>query len=199
MRYKRRIKINRRILIIIALIVSIVVCAYFSVSLHFILSKQFDDLLQINVKLIINTIRNNPRVAIIFVISEIIIASLLLLFSNKTKNIYHSDKVRLTDKIEVPKPVGEGQHGTSWWLNRKDYDKVFKYNIIDRNKDYNQIAFNSGGVIVNYERQNNIEKIYYIDDNIHILLVGSSGSGKSRSIIIPTITMLGLSRREYVY
>lgn len=134
-----------------------------------------------------------------FIILEIIIASFLLLFSNKRKNIYHSDKIKLTDKIEVPKPVGEGQHGTSWWLNKKDYEKVFKYNIIDRNKNYNNVTFDSGGVIVNYEREGNIEKIYYIDDNLHILLVGSSGSGKSRSIIIPTITMLGLARREYVH
>lgn len=134
-----------------------------------------------------------------FIILEIIIASFLLLFSNKRKNIYHSDKIKLTDKIEVPKPVGEGQHGTSWWLNKKDYEKVFKYNIIDRNKNYNNVTFDSGGVIVNYEREGNIEKIYYIDDNLHVLLVGSSGSGKSRSIIIPTITMLGLARREYVH
>lgn len=134
-----------------------------------------------------------------FIILEIIIASFLLLFSNKRKNVYHSDKIKLTDKIEVPKPVGEGQHGTSWWLNKKDYEKVFKYNIIDRNKNYNNVTFDSGGVIVNYEREGNIEKIYYIDDNLHVLLVGSSGSGKSRSIIIPTITMLGLARREYVH
>lgn len=134
-----------------------------------------------------------------FIILEIIIASFLLLFSNKRKNVYHSDKIKLTDKIEVPKPVGEGQHGTSWWLNKKDYEKVFKYNIIDRNQNYNKVTFDSGGVIVNYEREGNIEKIYYIDDNLHVLLVGSSGSGKSRSIIIPTITMLGLARREYVH
>lgn len=128
-----------------------------------------------------------------FIISEIIITSFLLLFSNKRKNIYHSDKIKLTDKIEVPKPVGEGQHGTSWWLNKKDYENVFKYNIIDRNKKYNNVTFDSGGVIVNYEKEGNIEKIYYIDDNLHVLLVGSSGSGKSRSIIIPTITMLRIS------
>lgn len=125
---------------------------------------------------------------------EIIVASFLLLFSNKTKNIYHSDKIKLTDKIEVPKPVGEGQHGTSWWLDKKDYSKIFKCNTIDSNKKYNKSVFNSGGVIVNFEKENNIEKIYYIDDNLHLLLVGSSGSGKSRSIIIPTITMLGLAR-----
>ena len=122
------------------------------------------------------------------------IITFLLLFSNKRKNIYHSDQLKLTDKISVPKPVGEGQHGTSWWLDKKDYNKIFKCNIIDRNKEYNNICFDSGGVVVNFERIGNIEKHYFIDDNIHLLVVGSSGSGKSRSIIIPAITMLGLSR-----
>ena len=86
--------------------------------------------------------------------------------------------------------------GTSWWLNKKDYDEAFKYNLIDRNKKYDDICFKSGGVVVNYERQNNIEKIHYIDENIHVLVVGSSGSGKSRSIIIPTITMLRTSSEK---
>ena len=125
-----------------------------------------------------------------FGISELVIASFLLLFSNKSKNIYHSDKIKITDKIEVPKPVGEGQHGTSWWLDKKDYSKIFKCNVINRNKPYNEVSFDSGGVIVNYERENNLEKIHYIDSNLHLCIVGSSGSGKSRSIIIPTITML---------
>ena len=73
---------------------------------------------------------------------------------------------------------GDGQYGTSWWLDKKDYNKIFKCNILDRNKKYNDISFPSGGVIVNFERNNNLEKCYYIDDNLHLLLVGSSGSRK---------------------
>ena len=83
--------------------------------------------------------------------------------------------------------------GTAWWLQKKDYNQVFKTNIIDRNKEYKEICFDSGGIITNFERKNNIEKISYIADNLHILLIGSSGSGKSRSILIPSITMLRIS------
>lgn len=128
-----------------------------------------------------------------FILIELMVISFLLLFTNNKKNIYYSEEVELTPKIKVPKPVGQGQYGTGWWLNKKDYDKVFKCNIIDRTKPYNESIFKSGGVITNVERDGNKDKIYYIDDNIHTLLVGSSGSGKSRSVIIPTITMLGLA------
>ena len=148
---------------------------------------------------IINTLFSEKKVFIIFCVLEIIIISFLLLFSNRKKNIYHSNTIKLTNKIEVPIPVGDGQYGTSWWLDKKDYSKIFKCNILDRNKKYNEVSFSSGGVITNFERKDNIEKYYYIDDNVHLTIVGSSGSGKSRSIIIPTITMLGLSRRKYVY
>lgn len=56
-----------------------------------------------------------------------------------------------------------------------------------------KVAFYLGGVITHFERDGNLEKIYYIGDNLHVLIVGSSGSGKSRSIIIPSIEMLGLA------
>ena len=141
----------------------------------------------------LNTIINNKEVLSMFIIIEIIIALFLLLFVSKRKNIYHSEQIDLTPKIKVPKPVGEGQHGTSWWLKKNEYEKVLKFNILDRNKEYKEKSFKSGGMITNVEKSGNVEKVYYIDDNIHTLLIGSSGSGKSRSAIIPTITMLGLA------
>ena len=175
------------------MLLSFTVSSYFSVSLYFLLNNKFTELLKIDINSIIETMISNPKVFVVFIALEIIMISFLILFVNKRKNIYHSQKIKLTDKIEIPKPVGEGQYGTSWWLDRKEYDNLFYYNIINRNNKYNKNCFNSGGVIVNFERNNNIEKISYIGNNQHILLVGSSGSGKTRSVIIPTITMLGLA------
>lgn len=173
---------------------SVWISAYFSVSLHLILSNNFESLLQINVKTIVSTIINDSRVLMMFCIIELIVASFLLLFSNKNKNIYYSEQVQLTPKIKVPKPVGQGQYGTGWWLDKKDYNKVFKCNVLDRTKTYDKVCFDSGGIITNVETDGKQDKIYYLADNIHTLVVGSSGSGKSRSVIIPTITMLGLAR-----
>lgn len=195
----REVKINSKVLLIIALILSVGITAYFTVSLHFILSNDFNSLLQINIHSIIKTIIENKQVLLMFIIIELIIATFLLFFTKNKKNIYYSEQVELTPKIKVPKPVGQGQYGTSWWLDKKDYNSIFGCNIIDRNKKYDTQCFKSGGAIVNVEKKNNIEKYYYIKNNIHLLLVGSSGSGKSRSVIIPTIAMLGLARREYVY
>lgn len=176
------------------MIFSVGVSAYFTVSLHFILSNDFNSLLQINIKSIIETIINNKIVLIMFVVIELVIAFFLLFLSKNKKNIYYSEQVELTPKIKVPKPVGQGQYGTGWWLNKKDFGRVFKCNIIDRTKPYNEISFETGGIITHFEKDGNNDKVYFIDKNIHTLLVGSTGSGKSRSVIIPTITNLGLAR-----
>ena len=132
-----------------------------------------------------------------FIIFELIVAFFLLFFSNKRKNIYHSEQIELTPKIKVPAPAGDGQYGTGWWLNKKDFGRVFKCNIIDRTKEYNEVSFETGGVVTHFEREGNNDKIYFIEKNFHTLLVGSSGSGKSRSVIIPSIVNLGLARREH--
>ena len=76
---------------------------------------------------------------------------------------------------------------------QKDFNKVFGCNVIDRTKEYNQVCLKSAGIVTHFERDGNLDKIYYINENLHTLLVGSTGSGKSRSVIIPTITMLGLA------
>ena len=106
--------------------------------------------------------------------------SFLILFTNGTKNIYHSEKVKLTDKLEIPTPVGDGQHGTSWWLQKKNYEKVFKCNEINRSQEYGSVCLASAGIITNFEKTNDIEKVYFIDDNLHTLLIGSSGSRKEQ-------------------
>ncbi|MCI8760658.1 MAG: type IV secretory system conjugative DNA transfer family protein [Clostridia bacterium] len=53
---------------------------------------------------------------------------------------------------------------------------------------------NNAGVVVNYEIGKKEDCITCIDKNYHTILVGASGSGKSRSVVIPTITALSLSK-----
>ncbi len=48
--------------------------------------------------------------------------------------------------------------------------------MINRNQEYNSVCLDSAGIITNFEKTNDIEKVYFIDDNLHTLLIGSSGS-----------------------
>ena len=72
--------------------------------------EDFESLLNIDAISIINTLITEKRVLAIFCVLELIIVSLLILFTNGTKNIYHSKKVKLTNNLEIPAPVGDGQY-----------------------------------------------------------------------------------------
>ena len=88
-------------------------CSYFSVSLHFILSKDFESLLNMDAISIINTIITEKKVLAIFCVLELMVVSFLILFTNGTKNIYHSKKVKLTDNLEIPTPI---RRWATWYI-----------------------------------------------------------------------------------
>lgn len=161
--------------------------------MHYILSNDITSLIYLDIKNIYKTIISNTNLMYIYLAIELISIITLIFFSSNKKNIYYSQQVELTPKIKIPKPIGQGQYGTNWWLNKKDYKNIFSTNIIETKKDYNEICMKSGGIITHFENDGVNDKVYYIDENLHTLLVGSTGSGKSRSIIIPTIAMLGLA------
>ena len=77
---KRRKNINRKILLIIAIIFSIGICAYTSVNLHFLFSKDFESMLNLNLQEIIKTLFADKRILLIFIILETIVITFLLLF-----------------------------------------------------------------------------------------------------------------------
>ncbi len=51
----------------------------------------------------------------------------------------------------------------------------------------------SGGVVIGYEKTGYLERIYYIADDTHTLCIGATRSGKTRSVVLQTIGMIGLA------
>lgn len=70
---------------------------------------------------------------------------------------FKSDKVEITPKIIIPKPAGEGQFGTAWFMSERNKDKVFKYNIIDLNNEKIKKLIEDGDIDIK-------EKIKKIDN-----------------------------------
>lgn len=128
---------------------------------------------------------------LIYLLFEVII---FMLFGLSSKNVFKSGTVNITDKLKTPEIMGQGQHGTSRWLTKKEFKNLFKCNTLSDTKT----TFNSGGIIVGYEKKKNTEKIYYIDDNIHSLVVGATRSGKTRSVVLQTIGNLGLAGESII-
>ncbi|WP_406242039.1 VirD4-like conjugal transfer protein, CD1115 family [Tissierella carlieri] len=58
--------------------------------------------------------------------------------------------------------------------------------------------FKEGGIVVGLEKSNKIEKLYTITDDVHALCVGSTRSGKSRTVVLQSICTLGLAGENMV-
>ena len=99
-----------------------------------------------------------------FLIYMLIETTIIILFGFGSKNVFESGLVNITDKLKTPEMMGQGQHGTARWLSKKEFKKFFKCNSLSNE---NTEEFDSGGIIVGYEKDKKQEKIYYIDDNIH--------------------------------
>ena len=129
-----------------------------------------------------------------FLVYLLVEVMIFMLFGLNSRNNFRSGTVSITDNLKTPEIMGQGQHGTARWLTKREFKKVFKCNTLS---DTNT-TFNSGGIIVGYEKNKKNENIYYIDDNIHSLVVGATRSGKTRSIVLQTVGNLGLAGESMI-
>ena len=181
---------------------------------------------------------------------------------------YKTEQLKITDKIKIPAPAGEGEHGTARFLTKKEirksssmtsysidedneliqrlmscgrrlYDEAENYAAKDNSiakyrikvmwklqdlwlslKHKIQINFsnysfpkNSGntaskpndntyipaaGIVLGHDKNYGKERFYMIDDDVHILILGQTGAGKSRRLVIQSIMSLALAGESII-
>lgn len=146
-------------------------------------------------------ISNNEQIRMftIFFFVILLLGIITLLVGGKSS--FKVDMIEITPEIHTPVPVGQGQHGTAKWLNKKDFDKVFDSVIIDSKKLMEgKEHIPAGGLVIGKEdikksffSRKIKEKIYLITKDLHALIIGSTRSGKTRNVVIETITTLILA------
>jgi hypothetical protein len=57
---------------------------------------------------------------------------------------YRSDMYQVTPDIKIPRPEGQGQYGTAWWLDPKKFDQTFATAKIDTKSELITSLINSG-------------------------------------------------------
>lgn len=170
----------------------IIILSFLNIPLSIILTIMLHSTLA---KISYSDIVINKQVLLLFMMIYFFIEVVIIaLFSMGDKNVFESDVVAITSKIKTPKVAGQGQHGTARWLSDKEFEKSFKSNIITNKND----SFKSSGIIVGYKKKKDKEKVYYLNDNIHSLVVGATRSGKTRSIVLQTIGMLGMAGESLI-
>ena len=103
----------------------------------------------------------------------LLLSTLIILFVIK----YDKElKTKFKFKKGMPEEDGSFEYGSSRWATNKEIRKHFKvWNVGS--------SLKNGGIPVTFIG----DKVYYDDSTDHTLIVGSTGSGKSLSIIMPLI------------
>lgn len=72
----------------------------------------------------------------------------------------------------------------------------FLKNILNKEDNKQNKILKEGGIVIGMTKEGNKEKIHYIKDDVHTLVVGATRSGKSRCLVVPSICTIGLARES---
>lgn len=120
------------------------------------------------------------------------IAFVIWILLNAEKKLSEIDVRYLTDDICVPVAAGNGQHGNERFLTESEKAGifgVFEFTGME-------VLKGKGGLVVQMKKRGRQEEIYYVNKDLHSLIIGASGSGKTRRLLFETIwlqLMSGLS------
>lgn len=149
---------------------------------------------------------------------------LVAIFITSNMRPYYSDLKKITPNIETPVVAGQNQHDSASWLDEREIDRTFKsLNINTQDKviskliesglkeskaidkgelwtDQNKYDFEFGqaGMVIGKKDKRNSEQVYFIDKDIHSMLIGSTRCGKTRTCVLQTIGSLALAGESII-
>ena len=170
-----------------------------SYILHQVLSKGISSRIDINYSNAMRLLINDTKVQqISLILALLFIAFLLYLSMEMRQQISKVDTVQITPDINIPVKAGNGQYGNARFLKdseKRVLYKMYKYSA-DIETDLMPEIDGKGGLVVHYEAQRKSlfnkrlkEKYYYIGNDFHSIIVSTTGGGKSRSLLLPTLAL----------
>ncbi|MDF2567880.1 MAG: hypothetical protein K0R90_1336, partial [Oscillospiraceae bacterium] len=141
-------------------------------------------------------------------------------FSQPKLKSNDSEMIELTPKIQIPKPAGQNQYGSARFSTEEEQNNYYsrielksnspliKSLLEEGKKDYESIAtgeareiyplaqvelLDCSGVPVAFYNSKNNEVIKIISEDCNTICFGATRSGKSRTLVIPSIGLMGLS------
>lgn len=142
----------------------------------------------------INGLLNNVGQGKLFLVMMTCWIVFLWISVTNYKGTEKAEVIAITNNIKIPKPAGQGQHGTSRFMTKEEKEEAFclvtYYNGLDKNRNL--------GIVIAMERKGKKEWILCIEDDEHTILIGATRSGKSRTALIESIWIRGLVRKSMV-
>ena len=140
----------------------------------------------------IKSIISNKNHLLLFIFTQAFV-EFFILFSKK--NNLSTETNAITKNIRTPKIYGNGQHGTARWSSKKEVLKKATVNTLKTTRDgkIKKANFSKGGLIVGLDKKKNENKIICISEDYHSLIIGSTGAGKTRRLLLPSAMNYALS------
>lgn len=115
------------IAVAILLILAAVGDVFLSTWLHLTLKGRFTGVADLRISSCIQSLAadQNHRLMYLMILLVLACALVALFLMERGKEDYASDTIQITDKISIPVPIGQGQHGNAKFLDKKEYDRIF--------------------------------------------------------------------------
>lgn len=150
---------------------------------------------------IIDSLITNPKHLQLFLLTQLFIEFFLIyLFAFSKSSSLTTETNQITPYIRTPKVYGNGQYGSAKWNTKKELQKNLKTNILNFHElsKIKEISFKSGGLIIGQEKRKNTEKLLYISKDYHSLIIGSTGAGKTRRLLLPSLCNYLFARESII-
>lgn len=206
---------------IIFSILVLVLAVPLSYAADYALANKVAEFKFVDVQTCIDGLINNQKQLQLYLIVSGFLLIIPILIVVLFGHSYKADKIEITPDIFIPAPAGEGQNGTARFMTEKEKKKNFAvwrfdkssglYKALNKNGD---IYFSSaekdvyqkgkvianikkapkkGGLVIGRKLVGDDELIYYVDDDYHSLIFGATGSGKSRTLVLQSITFTAMA------
>lgn len=127
----------------------------------------------------------NTGVKLWYLILQVSYAAYMIwLIIRPRAEIMNIKEIQVTDKILIPVAVGNGQYGNARFLTEKEKDLLFSMFIFTGK----EVPNGNGGLVIEMKKDSKgRELIRYIQGEGHALILGSTGAGKTRRILLQTV------------
>ena len=138
---------------------------------------------------------NNPGIWMwYFVLQFIFWGITIFILLEPTSRLKDIHTVRVTDNIDIPKAVGNGQHGNARFSSPGELKEMFSVFVFSGK----ETLFGAGGLAIDMHKEHEKEVIRYVGENVHSLILGSTGAGKTRRILLPTLWLQIMAGKSVV-
>lgn len=128
---------------------------------------------------------NNTGVKLWYLILQALYASYMIwLLIRPRAEIMNIKEIQVTDKIKIPAAVGNGQYGNARFLTEEEKDSLFSMFVFTGT----EVPMGNGGLVIEMKKDSyGRELIRYIQGEGHALILGGTGAGKTRRILLETV------------